>query len=141
MITYGLIASIVLLIYFVITTAVPLAPWNDVSKYSRSELALELGFHLIFMPVAILGIWRNQPGFLLSFAKIYFTIMFLTEIWVWWVPYFRGAKTVHARYVQAKFVHTIKWLPPRADHPIPDANHCILHLLTFITWVLVSIQK
>jgi hypothetical protein len=60
----------------------------------------------------------------------------------WWIPYLWGPTWLHSSlewYTEHGYAETIKVLPPIGDHPIPDAQHLVLQLLSLIAAITMTI--
>lgn len=130
--TLAFLFSVILLVYHQITTIVPMYPWNDVKKYTRVEILQEASSNGSLMILASIYLFYKTY----SFPKIYFPVLLAVEFYIWWIPYFLGKRTKRNRTAEVS-KDTLKILPPIKNHPIPDCNHLVLHLLTLVTTLLV----
>jgi len=152
----ALISQLVLLVYHQATTWLDLHPFNGVRNYTRSEQFTEAGANAVLMSVAPIGFGFHIKG-LMSFGVVYYFVLFAVELLIWWVPYFTVPSglwrtlyngllavvtsnfekgdtlnhwiAIHRRLHQG----TTCLLPARADRPVPNLEHMILHGWTLVT--------
>lgn len=126
---FTLIAQSVLTLYFMITHWIPLYPWNDLNKSSFAyEKPLNAFMHCI--QIALLYGFAFQINWLMTLGIIFWSVWLYGYIRAWLIPYLYGASPQEMRDYQQTFGNTYKFLPRYKDHPIPDACHTILGLLT-----------
>src|SRR5438067_10037569 len=127
-------AQIVCLLYLQATEWISLPPWNNVA-HGNGQAGLDIVI-AIAGAVILWAAWKApRSGFPLA-LMVYGAWLGL-QIESWWVPYFRGASPQWQRVYARWFDATYKFLPARGDHPVPDADHVVLHALLLIV-VLTS---
>jgi hypothetical protein len=130
--------QVLLLAYHQITTQVDFFPFNGARFYKRWETALECGVNGVLMSPAPVGFIVGIRG-LMWYGVIYYFVLFVEEVRVWWVPYLFGPSKVWRAAYDRLHSQTIKVLPARGDNPVPNLEHMILHVLTFVTAVATAI--
>lgn len=130
-----------LLIYFEITTLVNLYPWNDLSKYSRKDKLLESIVNGLIIILGV-GLFITKVKLLMIIATVFWFFYFLMQLLTWWMPYLMGKhlKQFPKSLYETHFKNTIKILPAKKDHIIPDAQHNVLQLLSLVTFILCLIS-
>jgi hypothetical protein len=128
----AIVLQILLLAYHQITTQVDFFPFNGVRFYKGWERALECAVNGILMSLAPVGFAFGIRG-LMWYGVIYYFVLFAEELRVWWVPYFFGPSKAWRAAYDRIHSQTVKVLPARGDHPIPNLEHTILHTLTLVT--------
>lgn len=136
---WAVILQIVLLVYFVITTVLPLYPWNDLTPYSAAEKWTEAGVNggLILLNLTL---FLSKAKWLMLISILFWGAFLLMQLIIWWMPYLTGKhlkqfpKSLH----ESHFNNTLKILPPIKDHAIPDAQHNVLQLLTTLVLILCT---
>ena len=152
----ALFCQIVLLVYHQATTYLDLFPFNGARNYSRQQRLAEMGFNAVLMGLAPLGFAFGIRA-LQMYGVIYYFVLFLTELVIWWVPYFVVPKGVWRRVYnialaigtsnfqsedtltqwiaihQRLHAETVTILPRRAGRIVPNLEHTILHVWTLVT--------
>ncbi len=126
------------LIYHQVTTRIDLFPFNNVREYTRKEQLTEAAIHFFSMGFPVLALLCDCKIMALV-AAVELGLMFAGEIYTWWTAYFFGARfalqsnwqELHQRI----FSKTIIMLPARGKNPVPNLEHCILHILTLLSGV------
>lgn len=54
----------------------------------------------------------------------------------WWLPYLFGWPKVFIENVEIDHKCTLRFLPARKNHPVPDVAYCILGLTGLIALIL-----
>jgi hypothetical protein len=158
----ALLCQIVLLVYHQASTYLDLFPFNGARNYSRQERLAEMGVNAVLMGLAPLGFAFGIRA-LQFYGVVYYCVLFLTELVIWWVPYFvvprggwrRAYNTALAigtsnfqpgdtltHWIgihQRLHAETITILPRRAGRIVPNLEHTILHVWTLVT-ALVTIR-
>lgn len=158
----ALTCQVLLLLYHQLTTLVDLYPFNGARYYSSRERRIETCVNALLMSVAIAGFWLRVPA-LMTYAVIYYFLLFIVEIIIWWVPYLGNPKgSLRRIYNGLLAIGTSDFAPgdtlgrweivyerihagtvtllPRKNHGItPNLEHMILHALTLIT-ALASVR-
>jgi hypothetical protein len=148
--------QLALLAYHQVTTLVDLFPFNGARNYTRKEKLAECGVNGCLMMLPPIGFAFHLPA-LRVFGVIYYFVLFGIELVIWWIPYLTAPsgrwRVVYNRLLSlatsdfepgdtlARWqrvydrLHrgTITLLPPRADRPVPNVEHTILHGWTLIT--------
>jgi hypothetical protein len=161
MIHAALFFQIVLLVYHQLTTHLDFFPFNGARNYSFKEKFAEGGSNFVLMILAPIGFAFHIRG-LMIYGVIYYFFLFAAELIIWWVPYFtvpsgrwRGIYNFLLSCVTSNFekgdtlthwtaIHkrlhadTITFLPPRADRPVPNLEHTILHAWTLLTAIVTA---
>ena len=156
-----LICQLVLLAYHQITTLIDFYPFNGSRNYSRNQKLAEAGSNFILMGLAPIGFYFHIHG-LMVYGVIYYFILFAIELIIWWVPYltvpagrwrvvynrllgfstsnFQAGDTLAAWVAIYNRLHrgTITFLPDRADRPVPNLEHTILHAWTLVTAIVTA---
>ena len=135
--TIGIAA--LLLLYHQVTTWLPLYPWNDTSKYTKKELALEGMSNAFLMGTGLVCISIGSNNFYHYYPLFYYPFLLLGEIFQWWIPYWsdKFAKSQINFEYDVRFSNTTKMIPHREGKRTPDGNHIILHFITLIAVILV----
>ena len=135
----AVIALIVMLGYFVAVNHVALYPWNNL-RSGTAELASTLAGVIPFGLYIIAFARRVRGGMLVGMVHGY--VWLALQIRQWWIPYLWGSTWLHSSlewYTEHGYAETIKVLPPIGDHPIPDAQHLVLQLLSLIAAITMTI--
>ncbi len=109
-------------------------PFNNIQAISFKRRMTEslLGGVLVLFPLIAL---RLENHLLIEISIIVQVIILIHEFITWWIPYLTSASEEwQARYLEV-FQETLKVLPPIRDNPIPNLEHCILHLLTLLSFI------
>jgi hypothetical protein len=157
-----LFCQVALLVYHQITTLVDFYPFNGSRSYTRKEKLLECGVNGVLMLLPPIGFGFHIPA-LMSFGIVYYFILFAIELIIWWMPYlivpvgrWRGIYNrllsvaisdfdkgdTLARWLDVyNRLHsgTVTVLPRRADRPVPNLEHTILHAWTLIAALVTAI--
>ncbi|RST72475.1 hypothetical protein D4T97_015545 [Siminovitchia acidinfaciens] len=139
--TVAICLQILLLLYFEVTTLVPLYPWNDLSKYSPKEKYTEATVNGLIM-IIIIGLFITKIKWLMIISVVFWFIFLLMQLLTWWMPYLTGKhlKQFPKSLYESHFKNTVKFLPPIKDHIIPDAQHNVLQIITLLTLLISSIS-
>jgi hypothetical protein len=157
-----LFCQVSLLVFHQVTTLVDFFPFNGSRNYSRTEKLLEASVNGVLMLLPPIGFAFHIRG-LMVFGVFYYFVLFGIELLIWWVPYFttpsgRG-RDVYNRLLafatldfekgdglarwQATYdrLHrgTMTILPQRANRPVPNLEHMILHAWTLITAIVTAV--
>lgn len=123
------IAQLALAIYLQVIEWVPMPPWNDLSRGNGQE-RLDIALAIV-MTGFLIGTWRRWRPVMIA-AVIALAGWLWLQIQTWWIPYFTGGSAAWRRTYEVWFSRTLKFLPPIADHPVPDASHVVLHVLIVV---------
>ena len=123
--------------YLLVTDWINLAPWNNVEDLPvRQKVLISVANYtpLLFIAFAI-----TQPSRILAvLALVVGGIDLLMHVAYWWLPYLRGATDAERAERARMFGGTTTFLPPIANHPIPNAQHVVVGLL-MMTMVATSV--
>lgn len=140
-----LIAAIALgiaaLIYFLVTTLVPLRPLNNLDSSTARERRTEVAVNapILLSPAVLLAVAGGPgPAWLAYLGASLAGVIVLSGLALWWLPYLVGVAVpwatagtddswpeLHAR----TYAKTIIVLPRIGDRPRPNLEHMILHAL------------
>jgi hypothetical protein len=122
---------------------IPLGRFNDLagvrSQVSTPELLV--GTLVSSVPVAFtfaLSVWyfgRPYPTWVKWWLVATYGLLFVGELWAWWVPYFFGPRKGQAARYQAMFGQTHAFLPTRHGMVLNTA-HFALHVGTVMALIL-----
>jgi hypothetical protein len=124
--------QIALLVYLQVTVGVYLYSWNDFGA------AGDVGKRARLVPAFVaLGVAQTaciaatllEAEVAMVFALAFYSAWLGVQIAGWWRPYLFGASTGQRARHERHFGRTYRFLPPIADHPVPDAMHVVLHAL------------
>lgn len=120
------------LMYRQLTLHFDLYPLNNfyaISSKRRMFKSIKDGILMLFPLIAL----RIGNSLLIEIALSILVLLLTREFVTWWLPYLtRPSKEWQAQYQQV-FHETLKVLPRIRDNPIPNLEHCILHLLTLLS--------
>lgn len=158
---FAIFCQLALLGYHQVTTYFDFFPFNGARNYSRKEKLTEGGSNCILMILGPIGFGFHLRG-LMIYGVVYYFFLFAVELIIWWIPYLtlptgrwrsfynrllsfatsnfeRGDTLAHWCNIHRR-LHggTITFLPVRIDRPVPNLEHTILHLWTFITAVVTA---
>lgn len=162
MIKAPVICQIVLLGYHQLTTHFDFFPFNGARNYTAKEKLAEGGSNFVLMTLAPVGfVWSIRS--LMTYGVVYYYFLFAAELIIWWIPYFTvpsgrrrriynfllscatsnftGGDTLTHWCEVHKRLHggTIGFLPTREDRPVPNLEHAILHVWTFVTAIATTV--
>jgi hypothetical protein len=139
-------SQVALVLYWEITEYIDLFPWNDVATLNihtqiRDSLVNDLP-KLLFIYAFIKGI-RWLMGLSIAFYALWLAAI-LNQ---WLIPYLFGLAPLgrgisaeqHMQQYERLFSRTYKFLPAIDNHPIPDAQHVTLAVLSLITLIFVTV--
>jgi hypothetical protein len=139
-------SQIALVLYWEITEYVNLFPWNDVAALNirtqiRDSFVNDLP-KLLFIYAFIKGI-----RWLIGTSIVFYAFWLAAILNQWLIPYLfgraplgRGISTEqHMQQYRRLFSRTYKFLPPIGNHPIPDAQHVTLAVLSVVTLICVTV--
>jgi hypothetical protein len=69
---------------------------------------------------------------------LYCAVTVASALFMWWIPYFRGADAETSRQYREMYQGTAQLLPARGDNPRPNTLHIAFHVL-FIGTLALSI--
>ena len=139
--TAALILNILHLAYHQVTTNFDFFPFNNIRHYKPHERIAEAGVNALTMGFPIVALlWRNHTAVIVACCVLGFLLF--GEFISWWPAYFWGTHPSMNKWQEVydrAHKHTIKFLPPIKDHPIPNLEHCILNAITIITFTVTFI--
>lgn len=140
MFTIALILLLIAAGYFVVTTLVDLAPFNNVHGSTSSERLSELRVNapMLVLPVILLVLAASFDLSVLAWVGGGIELLVAAAgISLWWLPYLfdvavpwgapRGTSwpELHAR----TYAQTVIVVPRIGDRPRPNLEHIVLHVL------------
>ena len=158
----AIVCQLVLLAYHQVTTLVDFFPFNGSRYYTRQEKLVEAGSNALLMSLGPIAFIFHLRG-LMTFAVIYYFVLFAVEIVIWWIPYFtiprrpwrqvynralalstsdleKGDTLDHWRAVYDRLhARTTTFLPRRSGRIVPNLEHFILHGWTLMTAIVTAI--
>jgi hypothetical protein len=154
--------QLTLLAYHQVTTWFDFYPFNGARNYSKKEKLAEACSNAVLMSLAPIG-FAFRIRTLMGVGVVYYFVLFAAELIIWWIPYF----TVPSGRWRAVYNHllsmatsnfekgdtltcwitiyqrlhrgTITLLPVRADRPVPNLEHTILHAWTLVTAIVTVV--
>jgi hypothetical protein len=158
----AIFCQLVLLAYHQITTLFDFFPFNGSRHYSTTEKLIEAGSNAVLMSLGPIGFIFRVRG-LMTYAVIYYFVLFAVELITWWIPYFtdpqgrwrrvfnlllacatsnfeRGDTLDRWRDVHDRLhARTITLLPTRPGRIVPNLEHTILHAWTLVTAIVTLV--
>lgn len=139
--TAAFILNVVHLVYHQVTTNFDFFPFNNIRHYKTSERIAEAGLNALTMGFPVLALaLRSQKMIGVSCWVLGF--LAVGEFLSWWPYYFWGTPRWMRKWQEVydrTHKHTLKFLPPIKDHPIPNLEHCILHVMTLATLAVTMV--
>ena len=131
--TLSLLSQGALAIYTQVVEWVDLFPWNDLSHGNGQETAdVALG---ITQAGLIYGTWRRSRRVLATAPALY-GLWLAAQVATWWQGYLVAPNPdAVPRVYQRYFSRTYRFLPPRGNRIVPDANHVVLQIGIVVTLV------
>lgn len=130
----ALVPQMVLFLYFQAVEWIDLFPWNDLAGGNPQQpLDIALGG----LQLALMAWTSRGSRVALRVAGVFYGLWLALQVASWWPPYFFGTGNGAGEAYLRFFGRTYKFLPPIADHPVPDANHVVLQLL--LGWLVVAL--
>jgi hypothetical protein len=95
---------------------------------------LAVGFAIYF--------WnRPTPAFVPDYWVVYCAVALLSAVYMWYVPYWRGASEKQKSEYLRMYAGTRHILPARADNPRPNVFHMAIHALFLVTFCLALVLR
>jgi hypothetical protein len=69
-----------------------------------------------------------------------YSLFLFGAIWAWWKPYFFGCSEKH-KLGLAEYANTHSFLPKRANNPIPNTLHVVMHALILMSLLFSSLHS
>ncbi len=130
----ALTLNIIHLVYHQLTTNFNFFPFNNVRSYTLRQRLKEASIHGGLMTFCIISlIWDNK--LVVGIATLYLFILLVGEYFSWWKHYFFGSTKKWMELYDNIFKDTIIVLPKIKNNPTPNLEHCILHLISFLTFI------
>jgi hypothetical protein len=79
---------------------------------------------------------QTYPDWLDSWLRVTYVVLFLGELYAWWVPYLVRVEAKRAARYQVMFGNTHSFLPLR-NGIVPNTLHVVLHVSTAATLVML----
>jgi hypothetical protein len=160
---FPIVCQLVLLAYHQVTTLFNFFPFNGARNYTGKQKLAEAGSNGILMSLAPIGFGFHIRG-LMIFGVIYYFVLFAVELVIWWIPYLTVPggrwRQIYNRllaYATSNFekgdtldnwiaiynrLHrgTITILPIRANRPVPNLEHTLLHAGTLVTALVTAVS-
>ncbi|MHB8812642.1 MAG: hypothetical protein ACYDAE_05200 [Steroidobacteraceae bacterium] len=89
---------------------------------------------------SILSLHSGYPDSLWTWLWIGYGLLFMGELRAWWIPYLLRPEPERALRYQGLFAGTYAFLPER-NGMTPNALHCILHMTTLATLVVLCVMR
>jgi len=134
----ALILNILHLTYHQLTTNFDFFPFNNIRNYTVGQRLAEASVNFITMGFPVLAI-SLKNHLLIGIACFSLGFLLCGEYLSWWKAYFFGASEKWKMIYNKIHSHTIIFLPPIKDNPIPNLEHCILHCLSLLTFIVTLI--
>lgn len=134
MLTLAMTFNMLHFMYHQLTLHFDFYPFNNIHAISfkrRMTESLGGGVSALFPLIAL----RLENHMLIEMSLVVLVIILGYEFITWWVPYLTSASGAWQVRYQQVFQETLKVLPPIRDNPIPNLEHCILHLLTLLSFI------
>jgi hypothetical protein len=128
MLTVALAFNMLHFMYHQLTLHFDFYPFNNIHAIPSGRRMIKslAGGLLALFPLISL---RSGNLILIEMALVLLVVMVSREFWLWWVPYLTRPSEEWRNWYQQVFRETVRVLPPIRDNPIPNLEHCILHLL------------
>jgi hypothetical protein len=125
---------------------IPLGRLNDVRAVREENpgsklLVATFISTVLFVPPLVVGLMRVHgpwPGWVWIWLWVGYGLLFVGEIRAWWWPYFVGTNEKTVERYRVMFGGTHAFLPERKGIRI-NTLHFVLHVLTLVTFVLVTV--
>jgi hypothetical protein len=134
--TLALTLISLLLAYYVSTMSLDMFPYNNIRAYSTKKRFIAITIHGLLMIFSLLALLSGSRR-LIGLAIIYLGIVLIGEFLSWWVPYFFKPSQKRKDFYNKYFKDTIKILPRIKNNLVPNLDHCIFQLLTFVTLLII----
>jgi len=123
--------TLILLVFRIVYDFVPLYPFNDLSKKSKTRRKRDLLFHYVPIGAMVLFNALNHPVAHLA-ALLLAVIYTLGIVAVYWLPYFKGTTEERSDKFERLYGKTHRFLPKRGSHPIPNTAQTLASLLVIL---------
>jgi hypothetical protein len=124
---------------------IPLGRLNNVAQIRRHDSVghllwvtlLQSAPFTVLLAYSFMFLQRGYPQVLWMWLWIGYGLLFMGELRAWWIPYLLRPEPERALRYQGMFGGTLTFLPER-NGLTPNALHCILHVTTLATLVVLS---
>lgn len=123
------------LAYHQITTIFDFYPFNNIRSYTKKQQIIECVSCGVTMGFPIIATFYGGK-IMVGISVGLFVLLLIGEYLSWWRHYFFGPAEYWKEVYNRKFKSTIIVLPAIKDHPIPNLEHLILHVITVVTFVV-----
>ncbi|GLQ97299.1 hypothetical protein [Dyella mobilis] len=125
---------------------VPLGRLNDVAAIRRHDTVdrlirvtlIQSVPYTLLLILSVIGLPQGPEAMPLMWLWIGYGLLFAGEIRAWWWPYLVRAEPARTERYKGLFGHTHTLLPQR-NGIAPNTLHCLLHLATAATLVLLLV--
>lgn len=134
--TIALALNVIHLAYHQFTTNVDLFPFNNIRHYRKSERMMEVAVNALTMGFPVIALLSHSHK-MTGIACWVLGFLLVGEFLSWWPYYFWGVPKLMKKWQEIydrTHQHTIIVLPAIRNHPVPNLEHCILHVMTTITF-------
>jgi hypothetical protein len=134
--TLALILNTLHLVYHQVTSNIDFFPFNNIRHYTLKQRLLEVGINGVVMAFPIAALWMHNKK-MIEISCWILGVTLVMEFTSWWRHYFFGPSEAWKNTYDKIFASTLKVLPPIKNNPIPNLEHCILHSLTLISFIII----
>ncbi|WP_207492081.1 hypothetical protein [Aridibaculum aurantiacum] len=134
-----IVLQILLFLYHQVTTLFDLFPLNNVRDYSLKERLEECLVNGLIMAIPPAGLLLNIE-WMIKAALVIYPLLLLGAYLSWWRPYLFGPTPQWKEIYDRIYETTIKVLPPIRNHPIPNLEHSISHMLMLLITVVTYLH-
>jgi len=121
--------------YHQLTSNFDFFPFNNIRNYTAVQRIAEVSVNFITMGFPVVAIFLKNHT-LTGVACWFLGFLLCGEYLAWWKPYLFGATDKWKNIYNKIHKDTIILLPPIKDNPVPNLEHCILHVLTLLTFIV-----
>jgi len=132
--TIALTLNIAHLVYHQVTSNFDFFPFNNIRNYTARQRIAEVSVNFITMGFPVAAIALKNHTFT-GVACWFLGFLLCGEYLSWWKAYLFGASDKWKNIYTTIHKDTIRFLPAIKDNPVPNLEHCILHLLTLFTFI------
>ncbi len=136
----AVIFQLIFAVWFFIIHFVSLPPLNDLDKYpNKSSWNLFLLLNWALLIGLIFGNYHSNFYCHVGLLS-YLSLIMFGHVNTWWLPYFFGWPKVFIDTVEIDHKKTFRFLPQRANRPVPDLAYCILGLTGLLALILTILS-
>ncbi len=133
---YTFLSQIIFALWFFIIHFIPIPPLNDIDKFPNTP-SWKRTLFINWCIIILLTIGYTFGNFYTKLLFILGLFLFMFgHINTWWLPYLFGWPKVFIEDITIDHKCTLRFLPARKNHPVPDLAYCILGLTGFIALIL-----